>query len=137
MHRAERRRRGGKALSGPRAVMATVVVLVSPLLWLTVVPCAPAQGVVRPTVAAHPPRADASGSAHPHVSNTTPEHKEGPVAVAASVIGIIVVVVCIVGLGSLSVRRRTRDRPPPREGGQGGPPGRGPGPFDGWFKSRG
>ncbi len=58
-------------------------------------------------------------------------------AVAASVIGIVIVVVCIVGLGSLSVRRRTRDRPPPDEGGQGGPPGRGLGPFDGWFKSRG
>jgi hypothetical protein len=137
MSRAERRRRGSRALSRPRAVMATVVVLLSPVLWLTAGPGAPAQGAVRPTVAAHPPRADASGAAHPHVSSTTREHKEGPVAVAASVIGIIVVVVCIVGLGSLSVRRRTRDRPPPRDGGQGGPPGRAPGPFDGWFKSRG
>ena len=137
MHRAERRQGGSGAPSRRRAVTATVIVLLSPLLWLTLVPCTPAQGALRPTVAAHPPRADASGAAHPHVSDSTRAHKEGPVAVAASVIGIVIVVVCIVGLGSLSVRRRTRDRPPPHEGGQGGPPGRQPGPFDGWFKSRG
>jgi hypothetical protein len=38
-------------------------------------------------------------------------HKEGPLAVAFSIIGVIVVAVFIVGLSSLSVRRRTRDRP--------------------------
>ncbi len=38
-------------------------------------------------------------------------HKEGPLAVAFSIMGVIVVAVFIVGLSSLSVRRRTRDRP--------------------------
>lgn len=44
-------------------------------------------------------------------------HKEGPLAVAFSVTGVVVLVVFIVGLSSLSVRRRTRDRPAtgPRE----------------------
>jgi hypothetical protein len=54
--------------------------------------------------------AEASG---PHLRTTAGtaavDHKEGPVAVVASVIGVIAVVVFIVGLGSLSVRRRTRD----------------------------
>lgn len=38
-------------------------------------------------------------------------HKEGPLAVAFSVLGVAVVAVFIVGLSSLSIRRRTRDRP--------------------------
>jgi hypothetical protein len=39
--------------------------------------------------------------------------KEGPVAVVLSFIGVIAVVVLIVALGSVSVRRRTRDSPGP------------------------
>jgi hypothetical protein len=43
--------------------------------------------------------------------------KEGGLAVALSMLGIIVVVVFIVGVGSLSVRRRSRHSPPAaREG---------------------
>ena len=38
--------------------------------------------------------------------------KEGPLAVAFSVLGVIVVVVIIVGLGALSPRRRSRGRAP-------------------------
>jgi len=38
-------------------------------------------------------------------------HKEGPLAVAFSVLGVIIVVVIIVGLGALSTRRRSRDGP--------------------------
>jgi hypothetical protein len=38
--------------------------------------------------------------------------KEGWLAVVLSVLGVIVVVVFIVGLSSLSVRRRSRDGPP-------------------------
>jgi hypothetical protein len=38
-------------------------------------------------------------------------HKEGPLAVAFSIVGVVVVAVFIVGLSSLSIRRRTRDRP--------------------------
>jgi hypothetical protein len=41
-------------------------------------------------------------------------HKEGPLAVAFSVLGVVVVAVFIVGLSSVSVRRRTRDRPAPK-----------------------
>jgi hypothetical protein len=54
-------------------------------------------------------------------------HKQGGVAVALSVIGLVAIIVLIVLLGSLSARRRTRDAPPgqrlrskgPREGGRG------------------
>ena len=52
----------------------------------------------------------------------------------ASVIGVIAVVVFIVGLGSLSARRRTRDGPPPAGPDQGGPPGGERGLFDEWFR---
>ena len=44
-------------------------------------------------------------------------HKQGRIAVVASVVGIVVVIVVIVMLGSLSVRRRTRERRPSGEGG--------------------
>jgi hypothetical protein len=39
-------------------------------------------------------------------------HKQGGVAVALSVIGLVAIIVLIVLLGSLSARRRTRDAPP-------------------------
>jgi hypothetical protein len=58
------------------------------------------------------------------------------VAVVASVIGIVVIVAFIVGLGSISVRRRTRDRPSAGGPAQGGPPGRERGLFDEWFRTR-
>jgi hypothetical protein len=56
-----------------------------------------------------------------HATDVVHGHKEGPFAVAISVIGVIVVVVLIVTLGSISVRRRTRDGPP---GGRREPPDR-------------
>jgi 4-amino-4-deoxy-L-arabinose transferase-like glycosyltransferase len=120
----------------PRAVIATLIALLASVFWLTVMPCTPAQGAMNPTTVAHAPRTDASAPTHAHDNGHDRQHKEGPVAVAASVIGIIVVVVCIVGLGSLSVRRRTRDRPPAGDQAQGGPPGRERGLFDEWFRTR-
>ena len=39
------------------------------------------------------------------------DRKEGPLAVAFSVLGVVVVVVFVVGLGSLSARRRSRHGP--------------------------
>jgi hypothetical protein len=83
-------------------------------------------------LAAHAGRAEASGAASAHDAGHSRGHKEGPVAVIVSVIGVIAVVVFVVGLGSLSVRRRTRDAPPTR----GGPPGSGRGLFDQWFRTR-
>ena len=78
----------------------------------------------------------AAGAASAHDAGHSRGHKEGPVAVIVSVIGVIAVVVFIVGLGSLSVRRRTRNGPPTRNPTQGGPPGSGRGPFDHWFRTR-
>jgi amino acid transporter len=51
-------------------------------------------------------------------------HKEGPVAVVLSFIGVIAVVVLIVTLGSVSVRRRTRGNPTPNWWKGRGPPDR-------------
>jgi hypothetical protein len=46
-------------------------------------------------------------------------HKQGGVAVVISVLGLAAIVVGVVLLGSLSARRRTRDKPPDREPGPG------------------
>ena len=119
-----------------RAIMVPVAALVASLIWLMAVPSIPAQGAVHVMVAAHAPRAEASGATTAHDRGHSHDHKEGPVAVVASVIGVIAVVVFIVGLGSLSVRRRTRNGPPTRGPGQGGPPGSGHGLFDQWFRNR-
>jgi hypothetical protein len=118
-----------------RVVVVTAAVLLAPLFWLAALPCAVAQGADVPTAAAHGSHV-AALSAVAHDSAHDPQHGEGPVAKVASVIGIILVVVCIVGLGSLSVRRRTRDRPPTGDAGQSGPGGRERGPFDEWFRTR-
>jgi hypothetical protein len=48
-------------------------------------------------------------------------HKQGGVAVVISVLGLAAIVVGVVLLGSLSARRRTRDKPPDREPGPGDP----------------
>jgi amino acid transporter len=134
MRSAERHRHAARLR--PRAVFATVTALCAALLWLIAVPSTPAQGAMHVMVAAHAPGAEASGAATAHGSAHGRDHKEGPVAVVASVIGVIAVVVLIVGLGSLSVRRRTHDRPPPRGPDEGGPPGGGRGLFDQWFRTR-
>jgi hypothetical protein len=119
-----------------RAVIASLTALFAALLWLMAVPTTPAQGAMHQTLAADPSHASASGAAPAHDSGHGRDHKEGTVAVVVSVIGVIAVVVFIVGLGSLSVRRRTRDRPPPRGPDRGGPPGSGRGLFDQWFRTR-
>jgi amino acid transporter len=134
MRSTERRRHAGR--SRPRAVIVTITALCAALVWLMAVPSTSAQGAMQVVVAAHAQGAEASGAAPAHGSGHSRDHKEGPVAVVASVIGVIAVVVFIVGLGSLSVRRRTRDRPPPRGPDQGGPPGSGRGLFDQWFRTR-
>jgi hypothetical protein len=131
MSAARRRHDGRRPL---RAAITTAVALVAPLLWLTVVPCTAAQGAALPTTAVH--STTAGGAAPAHDSGHGPRQAEGPVAKAASVLGIIIIVVCIVGLGSLSVRRRTRDRPPNENPARGGPPGRERGLFDEWFRPR-
>ena len=128
----ERPRRGDRV--SVRAALAMAVALLAPAFWVTVVLCPPAQGAVLATATIHTARVEASAPAHD--SGHVREHKEGPVAVVASVIGIIVVVVCIAGLGSLSVRRRTRDRPPAGGPTQGGPPGRERGLINEWFRPR-
>jgi hypothetical protein len=116
--------------------MAAGAALFTSMFWLMAVPSTPAQGVTHAVVAAHSPRAEASGSTSTNHSGHSHDHKEGPVAVVVSVIGVIAVVVFIVGLGSLSVRRRTRNGPPTRGPDRGGRPGSGRGPFDQWFRPR-
>jgi hypothetical protein len=74
-------------------------------------------------------RIEASSPSPGHATKSGHPHKEGRVAVVASVIGIIAVIAFVVALGSISVRRRTRDGPPawmrsPRD-----PPDRGRGLF--------
>jgi hypothetical protein len=131
MRPTERRRPAGRLRR--RAVMAAGVGLFASLIWLMAVPSTPAQGVMP---AAHAPRAEASRATTAHRSGHGHDHKEGPVAVVVSVIGVAAVVVFIVGLGSLSVRRRTRNGPPRRGPDRGGLPGNGRGPFDQWFRAR-
>jgi hypothetical protein len=68
-------------------------------------------------------------AANGHKGKHAQVHKEGPLAVAVSVIGIIVIIGCVVGLGSLSVRRRTRGAPPGTFWNPRGPSDRGRGLF--------
>jgi hypothetical protein len=132
MTSAERPQQGGRVRL--QAVIVATVALLASVCWLTVGLGMPAQAAVAPTATAHGTRADVAAPAHG--SGHDRQHQEGPVAKVASVLGIILVVVCIVGLGSLSVRRRTRDRPPAGGGAHGGPPGRERGLFDEWFRTR-
>jgi hypothetical protein len=134
MRSTERRHPPGRLR--PCAVTAAGAALFASLCWLTALPSSPAQGVMHEVVATHAPRPEASGATSAHHSGHSHDHKEGPVAVVASVIGVIAVVVFIVGLGSLSVRRRTRNGPPTRGPDRGAPPGSRPGLFDQWFRSR-
>ena len=82
-------------------------VLVALLMLLVVAGGGAAEGAVRPAGAVHGVRANASG-AHDQHDGHGHTRKEGKLAVALSVLGIIVVVSLIVLLGSLSVRRRMR-----------------------------
>lgn len=109
-------------LSGRWTVMAMAGVLAAViLLGVTALPAAPLS-----TASARPAAAAAHSTHKPPgpLSATTeaaraPRHgpKQGTVAVVFSVIGFIVLVVLVVALGSLSARRRVRDRPAPKVNG--------------------
>jgi hypothetical protein len=114
------------------AVIAGVTILFASLLWLTVLPGTPAQGALLPTIGAHAPVADTSIPVGTNVGGQSRAHKEGPVAVIASVLGVIAVVALVVGLRSLSQKRRTRNESVAK----GGPSGQERGLFDEWFRPR-
>lgn len=120
MHSTERRARGGP---WRRGVVAIVMVLFGSLLWTAVVSCTPAQGAL-PLTATLMAHVDASGAPHTPDRGHGRAHKEGSLAVVASVLAVIVVVALIVGLGSLSARRRTRNGPPLSGQAPWGPPER-------------
>jgi hypothetical protein len=122
MHSTEQRRH--PVPWWPRTVLAAAIAVSASVLWLAGGPGTPAQGAVHPSAAAHGPPAVASGPAQAPSKAHGHRHKEGPVAVVASVVGVIVVVVFIVGLGSLSVRRRTRHGPSKESQAGRGPPDR-------------
>ena len=124
----ERRRHAG-AHRCARAVLPAVVGLAASLLWLAALPGPAAEGAVNPSWPAQVQPADASGPAGTHDSVRGRAHKEGTVAVVASVAGIIVVIALVVLLGSISVRRRTGNGPLPRRTVRRGPPDRGRGFF--------
>jgi hypothetical protein len=107
---------------GRRRCLATVVVgLMMAAPWLVGTSGASAGAAPRPSTEEHRPPADASRVTHAAHRNGH-AHKAGPVAVIFSVIGVIVVVVLIVFLGSLSARRRMPYRSGPRNRGERGPP---------------
>jgi hypothetical protein len=92
---------------------------------------APAGSAVSATTN-HGPGTTTTTSTTPLSGNTAVKgHKEGPVAVVLSFIGVIAVVVLIVALGSVSVRRRTRGNPMPGWWKGRGPPDRPNGLFGG------
>jgi ABC-type Na+ efflux pump permease subunit len=92
-----------------RALAVATMGLTGSLLWLLVGCANPANAAILHSFAAH--AQVAGGTTHGHYSSVTHSHKEGAVAVAASVIGIIAVVVGIVLLGSISARRRMGAKP--------------------------
>jgi len=106
-----------------RVIVGVLIVLLMLLVRTGVVVAA---GAMRPALAEHGARANASGatSAHDQRDGQGHKHKEGALAVAISVAGIIVVVSLIVLLGSLSVRRRMRDDTGATGRDVRGPPGR-------------
>jgi len=97
------------------ALRATVALCAS-FLWILVgLGEVPAHAATGHAAADHGQRTSTSpGVPTGHANDVVHGHKEGPLAVAFSVLGVIVVVVLIVTLGSISVRRRTRDGPPRR-----------------------
>jgi hypothetical protein len=95
-------------------------------LWLTIGLGDSGAGASAP-VFGHPA---ATASAAPgHRDGHAGGHKQGSFAVAASVFGIIVLVVLFFLLWSVSVRRRMRDSPATRSRGERGPPEAGRGLF--------
>jgi heme/copper-type cytochrome/quinol oxidase subunit 2 len=103
-HRDERRVVRSPARLG---LVRGVVAVAS--LWLAVGwSTPPASGSVDAAVPVH---RVVAGAAHVHRAS----HKQGTVAVAVSVVGVVVVIVFLLVFGSISVRRRTRDRPTSRD----------------------
>lgn len=111
-----------RATQPPRRAAAVMVVLAASLLGLGV-GALPAGAGVPATGGQTGSHAAAPGTVHAHGHGRT--HKEGTAAIAASVIGIVVLGVLIFYLGSLTVRRRMRDTPAPRGDRERGPPRRG------------
>jgi hypothetical protein len=95
-----------------RLSAAACTALAAALLWMVIalsaVPPTPASAISR---GARPEAAPTTTTLNPNT--TVKGKKQGPVAVVLSFIGVIAVVVLIVALGSVSVRRRTRDGPGP------------------------
>jgi hypothetical protein len=94
---------------------ATVLAMVAlwPMVWAIVgLERMPAGAAPLHAVAGHQREASASpGLTTGQKGVAVHGRKEGPLAVAFSVLGVIIVVVFIVGLGALSTRRRSRDGP--------------------------
>jgi hypothetical protein len=77
---------------------------------------------MRPATAEEAQLATTSVPSHGNGGDPVHGREEGPLAVAASILGVIVVIVFIVALGSSSVRRRMRDTPTANHRNESGPP---------------
>jgi len=95
----------------PGAIGVATVALTGSLLWLLFGCVSPANAAIVHSFAAHAQLAGSLATTHGHHSSPAHTHKEGTVAVVASVVGIIAVVVGIVVLGSISARRRMGGKP--------------------------
>jgi hypothetical protein len=94
----------------PRLAASALIASSASLLWMFLaVGVTPASAA---STAGHELRTTTTQTTTPFGHNTPVRgHKEGPLAIAFSIIGVVIVVALIVGLGSISVRRRTRDNP--------------------------
>jgi hypothetical protein len=101
------------------ALFITFVVLVGSLFFVMACAAGPSGAAISRAAATR--LADPPNATHGHQDSHTPKHKEGPVAVAVSVLGIIAVVAGVAFLASMSARRRMGGKPFGK--GQRGPPG--------------
>jgi hypothetical protein len=94
---------------------SALFVVCASLLWMVIsLGTDPAGSTVRPSGAehgTHTPTSRSTTTTSVNGNTAVRGHKEGTLAVVFSFIGVIAVVVLIVSLGSISVRRRTRDNP--------------------------
>jgi hypothetical protein len=102
-----------------RGFFTALVGLTGSLLWLVIGTGGSADAATLHTSSTR--LVDPPNATHGHLPSHTPVHKEGALAVAFSIIGIIAVLVGVVFLGSISARRRMGGKPFTRE--QRGPPG--------------
>jgi hypothetical protein len=111
----------------PRPITQYVLSLAALALWLTAVGV-PASA--QPAPAAQGQRAEmAVTAARDHGHSPRAKHTQGALAVAVSVLGLIVVGGLLLLLAGRSVKRRTRPGPRDRDHGATGPPGRSGGRF--------